>query len=1443
MRHTKGNVGVDGESCDLDADQATSRVITRDTCEKKCRQSCEVHPQCKMAVFDVKNRTCVHTTVIAPLKVADAHHAVESSDDFVTFVKSTCSQKCKSDELDSSLVVEGKCTRWLNAKGDCVDEMDATSTEPSVDCRACAMGDDGVHVSEGDVSCDAVEPPLNGSAGDCPDTLGHGRACAPQCDAGYIRRGLTKCIGGTLHPATCVPSHCEMTPPANGDVGECPETLEHGESCVPSCHPGYETHGQTTCHAGTLHLSTCEPMSCDSLTFPRGATRGNCADTLQHGQSCEPACPAGQRLSRPLACELGQLTPATCEARHCTVVAPMHGSIGDCPSTLEHGKSCKVACSDGFASPTTTVTCNYGKLDGVSCEPLGCDIAQHVINQPFDPKLITDTLIRSGTTLEPTCSPGYKTSGVFQCENGQLTRQARCIPTSCAVRLPSHASMGQCGATLEHGETCELACAPGYQLKGTTTCTAGKLTTSTCEPMICPNVNIPSNAASRGDCPTSMEHGASCSPVCEAGTTLTSKTKCDQGVLKLAVCTPDSCDMRLPSGHAGMGDCNGTLAHGESCTPACLSGHALSRETTCEKGHLSVGKCEPMACDITPSKLPKLARLGKCPSTLRHGETCMPECAPGYTMVAPLECSLGNLTVGACVPSGCDVLNVPEHGMTGTCRSELKHDESCRMTCDDGYDISGDTTCTFGVASNAQCVPNSCTVTGIANGSIGDCPTTLSHGRACRPACKHGYELDQPLSCRLGKLSDSACVARACVNVTPPNNASSNGDCGDELKDGESCTPVCNAGYTLRGKTECARGVVTKAECVPDDCHGLKAPTHGSLGDCTDTLAHGRVCTPVCDAGYTASPGPILCNAGALSGTPACIPKSCHVSAPPMHGTMGTCKSELKHEETCRPRCELGYTLTREMSCNAGLLTTAVCTEDGCAVSAPQNGSMGDCPETLEHGESCVPSCNPGYSLTNETSCHLGVSKPSLCVPDACRVSAPSHGDLGACSPTIEHGSTCEPNCDDGYELVGAMSCVAGSLTQVARCEPKSCTMTAPTNGRMGNCPSLIPDGHSCEPECDRGFVRNIATSCSKGVIEKSSCLPASCDVSPPEHGNMGECASVLLHGESCQPGCTDGYTLEGQVVCAHGTLAQTARCVPNECIIDGDSDCEPIRAIPHGESYTPTCSVGFTLSGGPLVCNAGTLHGEYECLPASCDVSPPENGTLGTCIPNLSCDKGTSKLAHGEYCSFQCNAGYVLDGDPTIRCEYGQINGKSTCKLKSCDLLGVDVDDAEMSGFPERLEHGESFTPTCRVGFTLVGGPLTCNAGKLDGAVRCRPDACEVQPPANGALGSCQATIQHGESCMPVCNDGFSVAGGHWTCNAGQLSGSFACVPKADATPLPLTLCRIYSTCATKYFETDVFSQENLTKVECDAKEAELSRQNPTFRFTSTWIDFAQAL
>ena len=179
LMHMKGNIGLDVDACDDTATRAIVRVITSDSCEQSCRQSCATNEQCKMAVFDATNRTCVHSNVARPLSIVDTYHTVETKSDVVTFVKSTCSKKCKSNEVDNDQVVDGLCMRWMTTDGSCNDVLSATTTH-AVDCRACAMvGDADSPDDEEDGQCDARAPPLHGMVGECPERLSHGRACAP----------------------------------------------------------------------------------------------------------------------------------------------------------------------------------------------------------------------------------------------------------------------------------------------------------------------------------------------------------------------------------------------------------------------------------------------------------------------------------------------------------------------------------------------------------------------------------------------------------------------------------------------------------------------------------------------------------------------------------------------------------------------------------------------------------------------------------------------------------------------------------------------------------------------------------------------------------------------------------------------------------------------------------------------------------------------------------------------------------------------------------------------------------------------------------------------------------------------------------------------------------------------------------------------------------------
>ena len=113
-------------------------------------------------------------------------------------------------------------------------------------------------------------------------------------------------------------------------------------------------------------------------------------------------------------------------------------------------------------------------------------------------------------------------------------------------------------------------------------------------------------------------------------------------------------------------------------------------------------------------------------------------------------------------------------------------------------------------------------------------------------------------------------------------------------------------------------------------------------------------------------------------------------------------------------------------------------------------------------------------------------------------------------------------------------------------------TSTAPSNGAVGNCPSTLAFGSSCQPECDTGYAATSpTTTCGVSGILKSSVCEEACDVSSaPANGGKGDCGDILVSSSywndaSCTPTCNDGYVLKGGVktTCNSTGFLDAAEC------------------------------------------------------------------------------------------------------------------------------------------------------------------------------------------------------------------------------------------------------------------------------------------------------------
>ncbi len=98
------------------------------------------------------------------------------------------------------------------------------------------------------------------------------------------------------------------------------------------------------------------------------------------------------------------------------------------------------------------------------------------------------------------------------------------------------------------------------------------------------------------------------------------------------------------------------------------------------------------------------------------------------------------------------------------------------------------------------------------NGGEGDCTNSLASGTMCQPTCNSGYTVSGTSSCSAGTLTAATCAANSCDASAPPTNGGA-GDCTNSLASGSRCQPTCKSGYTVSGTSSCSAGTLTAATC------------------------------------------------------------------------------------------------------------------------------------------------------------------------------------------------------------------------------------------------------------------------------------------------------------------------------------------------------------------------------------------------------------------------------------------------------------------------------------------------------------------------------------------------------------------------------------------------------------------------------------------------------
>ena len=404
--------------------------------------------------------------------------------------------------------------------------------------------------------------------------------------------------------------------------------------------------------------------------------------------------------------------------------------------------------------------------------------------------------------------------------------------------------------------------------------------------------------ATRPPRPSSFMSGTS---ACNDGYTLQGVTSCTDRVLTPALCIGAPCDASAAVENGGLGDCTASLTDGSSCTPTCAGELVLLGTRTCRDGVLidtAVCKSPPF-----PDKAALVSAVNNCIQAVSSGERCCSEwgadCGPAGIVDMPLwdvslvtdmsdlfsgkaqfnvdisrwdvssVTSIERMFYGASAfnadISRWDVSSVTS--VTWMFRKASKFnadisrwDVSSVTYMNDMFrnaqqfnadisqwDVSSVTTMGYMFQDAPQFNADitrwdvrSNSVAGMFSGASAwqsrfhNCGSDSSH-QACGEVASYASS-DGSVN---GPPAAWVRIDDACDASTPPLNGGV-GDCTDTLASGETCTPVCNYGYYIKGVTSCCDRVLTRATCAP--AFTTRTALKAAVDACLAAVPSGEKC-------------------------------------------------------------------------------------------------------------------------------------------------------------------------------------------------------------------------------------------------------------------------------------------------------------------------------------------------------------------------------------------------------------------------------------------------------------------------------------------------------------------------------------------------------------------------------------------------------------------------
>ena len=218
------------------------------------------------------------------------------------------------------------------------------------------------------------------------------------------------------------------------------------------------------------------------------------------------------------------------------------------------------------------------------------------------------------------------------------------------------------------------------------------------------------------------------------------------------------------------------------------------------------------------------------------------------------------------------------------------------------------------------------------------------------------------------------------------------------------------------------------------------------------------------------------------------------------------------------------------------------------ASSAPSNGAVGNCTNSVAVGLACQPTCNAGYAVSGASQCKI--KQNAVAVLDAANCNVCPAGkfcvagsaDPIACAEKDADGK--QQHCPAGS--AGALVCAAGSY----------CTTSAQTDP----CPagSWCAEGVTVPSPCEASMY------CAEGSSAQGLCPEGYFCVDASQQ-------SICPSGSWCAEGVTEPTACEDGSRCPKGSTAQTQCPAGFYCTDNGDSVKCPIGSYCVAGSMAPT--------------------------------------------------------------------------------------------------------------------------------------------------------------------------------------------------------------------------------------------------------------------------------